>query len=83
MNKRILTYLLENLADSFKLERWADIRVALNADTVVDQLPWTPKRLEKFVEDIDTTFDVDASRDGDIIFLKFDSANIHDIRCND
>ena len=58
MNKRILSYLLENLADSFKLERWADIRAALNADTIVDHLPWTPKRLEKFVEDIDNTFDV-------------------------
>ena len=64
MNTKILAYVLKNLDDAFNLERWANIRGDLNKDTVIKSLPWTPKRFEKFEQDIHNTFDVDAVIEG-------------------
>jgi SAM-dependent methyltransferase len=62
MNTKILQYLLKNLEESFKLERWSDIRDAIGKDTVINQLPWTPVRFKKFLEDVNTTFDINVEQ---------------------
>lgn len=61
MNRKILNYLLENLQDAFKLSRWDAIRNTITESSYIDMLPWTPKRLEKFKQDIVDTFDVEAN----------------------
>ena len=49
MNKKIYNYLLKNINEAFKLERYAEVRDSLNKDTIINELPWTSKRLEKFM----------------------------------
>lgn len=66
MNTKILTYLLENLKNAFKLKRWTEIRDQIDENTVVTKLPWTPKRLEKFKQDIVNTFDIDPNVNGTV-----------------
>jgi len=56
MNKKIYNYLLKNINEAFKLERYAEVRDSLNKDAIINELPWTSKRLEKFMHDIDHTF---------------------------
>lgn len=72
MNNKILTYLLENLRNAFKLERWDNIRSHIGQNTVVTELPWTPKRLERFKQDIAETFDIDPSVDGTVLDIMND-----------
>lgn len=72
MNTKILTYLLENLRNAFKLERWDEIRSQISQNTVVTDLPWTPKRLERFKQDIAKTFDIDPSVDGTVLDIMND-----------
>ena len=59
MNKKILNYLVKNLQDSFNLPRWDAVRAAINHDTVVDELPWTPARLQKFKDNLLQAFQID------------------------
>jgi len=66
MNTKILSYVLKNLDDAFKLERWNEIRINLNKDTDIKSLPWTPKRLEKFEQDLRDTFDVEPIIQGSV-----------------
>lgn len=66
MNRKITSYLLKKLSDAFKLQRWDGIRQGLGLNTVVSDLPWTPKRYEKFRDDLVRTFDVDPSLDGTV-----------------
>lgn len=69
MNRKILQHLLQNLGECFNLERYAEVRAGLNHDTQVGDLPWTPKRLEKFGKNIRETFDVDVEIRGSVAQL--------------
>jgi len=64
MNHKIFDYLLEKLHNTFNLPRWDEIRHTIAADTKVLELPWTPKRLEKFRSQIMSTFDVEVDLRG-------------------
>ena len=46
MNTKIFTLIKQNLEQAFNLPKYKDIQIT--ADTVVDQLPWTPARYRKF-----------------------------------
>ena len=46
MNTKIFALLIKNLQTAFNLPKYASLR--FDADTVVDQLPWTPARYRKF-----------------------------------
>ena len=46
MNTKIFSLLTKNLQTAFNLPKYANI--SIDADTVVDQLPWTPARYRKF-----------------------------------
>jgi SAM-dependent methyltransferase len=72
MNTKILRYVLENLRETFNLDRWSQIREELSAETVIGSLPWTPKRSEKFKSDIISTFDVDPELKGTVLDLTND-----------
>jgi hypothetical protein len=46
MNTKIFSLLTKNLQTAFNLPKYANITIG--AETVVDQLPWTPARYRKF-----------------------------------
>lgn len=58
MNTKILNFLTENLKDAFKLEKYKDVPASIRAETIVDRLPWTPGRFQKFINKVQKTFDV-------------------------
>jgi len=51
MNTKIFKLIKENLETTFNLPKYKTI--AIDADTVVDQLPWTPARYRKFKDHIE------------------------------
>lgn len=69
MNTKILKYLTENLKNTFNLERWKEIQSSIDSDTAIMSLPWTPKRLDKFRQDIVDTFDVEVDIDTTVFDL--------------
>ena len=50
MNTKIFNLLTKNLQSAFNLPKYADI--SINADTVVQDLPWTPARYRKFRDSV-------------------------------
>jgi hypothetical protein len=52
MNTKIFNLLQKNLQQAFALPKYADI--AINADTCVQDLPWTPARYSKFKDTVET-----------------------------
>jgi len=69
MNSKIFKHVMEKLHDAFNLDRWAGVRDSLRAETVLDSLPWTPKRRERFIDHLTKTFDVDISLHGNVMDL--------------
>ena len=51
MNTKIFKLIKENLEATFNLPKYKTI--AIDADTVVDQLPWTPARYRKFKDHVE------------------------------
>jgi len=52
MNTKIFKLITENLTTAFNLPKYKDI--VIDADTVVDELPWTPARYRKFKDAVET-----------------------------
>lgn len=57
---------MENLTEAFNLPKYANILDIIDKNTVLNDLPWTPARLEKFKETISETLSVSCSFDGTI-----------------
>ena len=51
MNTKILKLVTENLQEAFDLPKYQHI--VISADTVVDELPWTPARYRKFKDAVE------------------------------
>ena len=51
MNTKIFNLICKNLQDSFNLPKYANI--IIDADTVVQNLPWTPARYRKFKDAVE------------------------------
>ena len=51
MNTKIFNLLVQNLHTAFALPKYANIFI--NADTVVQDLPWTPARYRKFKDAVE------------------------------
>lgn len=51
MNTKIFNLICKNLQDSFNLPKYANIQI--DADTRVQDLPWTPARYRKFKDAVD------------------------------
>lgn len=52
MNTKIFALLVKNLQDAFKLPKYQNI--AINENTVVQDLPWTPARYRKFKDAVES-----------------------------
>ena len=57
MNTKIFNLIKENLTTTFNLPKYKNI--VIDADTVVDQLPWTPARYRKFKDSVETQLMLD------------------------
>jgi len=66
MNTKIFNHLVEKLRETFNLPRWDQIRTSISADTIILDLPWTPKRLAKFKDDLANLFDVEIDLSGSV-----------------
>jgi len=75
MNTKIFNHLVEKLHVSFNLSRWDVVRRSIAADTVILALPWTPKRLERFKDDLTKTFDIDVDLSGTLADVALDIDN--------
>jgi SAM-dependent methyltransferase len=53
MNTKIFELLRKNLLLAFNLPKYAKISAAIDENTMVDQLPWTPARYRKFKDAIE------------------------------
>lgn len=51
MNTKIFTLIQKNLQSAFNLPKYQ--KIIIDADTVVDQLPWTPARYTKFKDAVE------------------------------
>ncbi len=66
MNHKIFSLLIENLRDSFTLPKYKDICARLDENTVINDLPWTPVRYDKFKHKITKTLDVECTFEGTV-----------------
>jgi hypothetical protein len=51
MNTKIFNLITKNLHEAFNLPKYADI--SIDANTVVNTLPWTPARYSKFKDAVE------------------------------
>ena len=56
MNNKIFNFLTENLQKVFSLPKYSNITIDKN--TIVDNLPWTPAKYDKFKNFITETFEI-------------------------
>jgi len=66
MNSKIFQLIMKNLEESLNLPKYDEIRNNLNQDTIVQDLPWTPARYEKFKVKIEQTLDLSCEFIGSI-----------------
>ena len=69
MNLKIFLHIKQKLQDTWHLPKYQTIRDCLEANTRLDQLPWTPRRREKFIQDLANTFGVHVTLDGSLADL--------------
>jgi hypothetical protein len=79
MNSKIFNYLQEKIQECFSLPKYHGIRENIAADTVFEELPWTPARLEKFKDSVNENFDLDIDYRGTVreITDQIDRAYMH------
>lgn len=53
MNSKILGLITKNLNEAFALEKYNGVQDSITADTVVEDLPWTPARYRKFKDAVE------------------------------
>lgn len=66
MNTKIFQLLIENLQESFILPKYDQIRTDLSKDTIVQNLPWTPARYNKFKNKIQSILDIETELAGSV-----------------
>lgn len=53
MNTKIFKLITENLHQAFGLEKYSAVLADINANTIVEDLPWTPARYRKFKDAVE------------------------------
>ena len=53
MNTKIFALIKKNLDTTFALPKYSSVRDSIGADTVVEDLPWTPARYRKFKDAVE------------------------------
>jgi hypothetical protein len=66
MNSKIFNYLQEKLQECFALPKYHGVSENITADTVIQDLPWTPVRFTKFKNTIEETFDLEIEFRGTV-----------------
>ena len=66
MNTKIFALLEKNLKNSFNLPKYQKIFESINADTVVQELPWTPARYRKFKDAVEAELHLDCDYVGTV-----------------
>jgi len=66
MNSKIFSFLMKNLNDSFSLPKYKDVCSRLDQNTIINHLPWTPARFDKFKHKVTATLDVESSFEGTV-----------------
>lgn len=56
----------KNLSDAFNLPKYNDFNQTMTQFTIVNALPWTPRRWEKFCNHISNEFDLEINFNGTI-----------------
>lgn len=69
MNSKIFSHISKKLNETWHLPKYQAIRDSFNADTVLDELPWTPARKEKFVSGLEQDFSVPVELNGTLADL--------------
>lgn len=64
MNSKIFSHVKQKLLETWHLPRHAAIRDHITEQMRVDQLPWTPRRKEKFISDLNVTFGCEIELEG-------------------
>lgn len=64
MNSKIFLYIKQKLLQTWHLPRHSDIRQQMDESTRLDLLPWTPRRREKFLRDLEITFGIPVTLQG-------------------
>jgi SAM-dependent methyltransferase len=72
MNRKIYNFLYKNLHDAFNLPKYNDFNKTMTQWTIVNALPWTPKRWEKFCDQINNEFDLEINFNGTIADITHD-----------
>ena len=66
MNTKIFALLEKNLKNSFNLPKYQKISESITADTVVQELPWTPVRYRKFKDAVEAELHLDCDYIGTV-----------------
>jgi len=77
MNTKIFSLVVKNLQDAFNLPKYSNI--VFNAETAVDQLPWTPARYRKFKDAVESELQLTSDWCGTVqqIVEDFDRRYLH------
>ena len=66
MNSKIFSHIFKKLQETWNLPKHDEIRQSLSADTVLDSLPWTPVKKQKFKNGLEETFGVEVEITGTV-----------------
>ena len=66
MNTKIFVLLEKNLKNSFNLPKYQKISESITADTVVQELPWTPGRYRKFKDAVEAELHLECDYIGTV-----------------
>lgn len=64
MNFKIFSHIKQKLLETWHLPRHSNIRAQLDENTRIDLLPWTPRRRDKFLHDLEITFGMSVTLQG-------------------
>lgn len=65
MNTKILAFVVDTAKDYFSLYKYKDVQISPYVE--IAKLPWTPARLKKFKNQINSAFDLDVDYSGTIL----------------
>ena len=78
MNTKIFNLVKENLQTAFNLPKYS--KISIDADTAVDQLPWTPARYRKFKDAVEAELHLPCDYQGTLIEIVNDLSERYILR---
>jgi hypothetical protein len=78
MNSKIFSLLQKNLQSTFNLPKYS--KISIDADTKIDQLPWTPARFKKFKDAIEAELSLPCDYVGTLLEITDDLSERYILR---